>query len=168
MESFYMWTVIDTYVHTPLDPEAVWEESQVPVWRDELGSARHSSAHSPTSKETMKKDGGRKRCRGWEMEKRASPAGFSLHETCQSNTWQRRKRMKNNYFKTRTPTCLSFLFFLSSPSELLSLFFLSASFSLHQCNLFKNKCWNDKIQKRCHSVAYQSVYFVLLCLFFFL
>lgn len=36
------------------DPEAVWEESKVPVRRDELGPARHSTANSPNSKETMK------------------------------------------------------------------------------------------------------------------
>lgn len=47
-----------------LDPEAVWEESQVPVWRDELGSARHSPAHSPTPKETMKEGGRDARMRG--------------------------------------------------------------------------------------------------------
>lgn len=67
-----------------VDPEALWEESKVPVLRDP-GPTRHPTTHSPAPKETMKtngKDDEMQRMRGEPERGGRSPViDFSLHET---------------------------------------------------------------------------------------
>lgn len=156
-------TVIDR-VCVCLDPEAVWEESKVPVWRDELGSARHSSAHSPTSKETMK-DGGRKRRREREGREVIVSRWLVTTQKKSKQHLAEEKTDENNYFKRHTQTCLIFffLFFFSYlPLNCCHSSSSSVLLFLCICVTFLKTCStkNEKTQ-RCHSVAYQSVFFFL-------
>lgn len=98
-----------------------------------------------------------------------SPVGLSLHKRSQSNTWQRRRRMKTTILRD-TPKPVFHFFFLFCFSYLPLNCCHSSSSSvllfLCICVTFLKTCStkNEKTQ-RCHSVAYQSVYFYFFCLF---
>lgn len=108
---FYRWDLNVSVCVFP-DPEAVWEESKVPVRRDELGPARHSTANSPNSKETMKdKRSGRE----GEFCPKCSRVGLTTPQHCR---WENRGA---RLFSKDALICLSFnSFIFLSASELIT------------------------------------------------